>query len=60
MDGYVNWREATAAATSAYQAWRQAEDAEKAAAFDLYRLALDCEERAAVEYQRLIERAQTA
>ena len=60
MDGYVGWCEASAAANSAYQLWRGAEGAERAAAFDLYQLALDGEERAAGEYQRLIARASAA
>jgi hypothetical protein len=57
MDGYVGWREASAAANSAYQGWREAVGAQRAEAFELYQLALDDEERAAVEYARLIARA---
>ena len=55
MDGYVSWREASVAATTAYEKWARAGGGERAPAFDTYRAALDREERAAAEYQRLVE-----
>jgi hypothetical protein len=60
MDGYVAWREASAAVESAYRRWRQAPRDERQVAFDHYFAALDCEERAASEYRRLIELAEAA
>jgi hypothetical protein len=55
MDGYVSWREANAAAATAYQAWKGAPALERTGAFYRYRMALDDEERAANEYRRLVE-----
>jgi hypothetical protein len=60
MDGYISWREASAAASRSYQAWRRAEGAGRARAFEDYRVALDREERAADEYRRLVELVQAA
>ena len=60
MDGYVSWREASAAATKAYHAWNQATSGELPGAFYRYRLALDREERAADEYRRLVEMVRAA
>jgi hypothetical protein len=60
MEAYVGWREASATAASAYQAWRGAAPAEQAPAFERYHAALDREEEAAAEYERLIERTQFA
>jgi hypothetical protein len=60
MDGYVRWREASAAAASAYQDWRSTSPGKDARAFESYRAALDREESAAANYQRLLEMVQTA
>jgi hypothetical protein len=60
MDGYISWREASAAVASAYQAWQRADPAGEAQAFCLYHDALDREERAADEYRRLVELVQPA
>jgi hypothetical protein len=60
MDGYVSWREASAAAAAEYRRWTRASPRERAGAFDGYRAALDREERAAAEYQRLVERLRPA
>jgi hypothetical protein len=58
MDGYVGWREASAAAATAYRAWKRAPADERAEAYDRYRFALDNEERAADDYRRLVELVQ--
>jgi hypothetical protein len=60
MDGYVGWREANAAADTAYQAWKGASADERAGAFCRYRLALEREERAADDYRHLVELVQAA
>ena len=60
MDGYVTWREESAAVESAYHSWRSAGRDEEAVAFDDYFAALDREERAASEYRRLVELAEAA
>ena len=60
MDGYVTWREASAAVEASYHRWRQASRDERAIAFDHYFAALDREEHAASEYRRLIELAEAA
>ena len=60
MDGYVTWREESAAVRVAYESWRRASPIEEAVAFEDYFIALDREERAASEYRRLIELAQAA
>jgi hypothetical protein len=52
IDDYVSWREACAAAATAYKNWKYAERHDKTLAFSLYASALDGEERAAAEYQR--------
>lgn len=54
MDGYVTWREESAAVETAYRNWRGAPLDERALAIDDYFAALDREERAATEYRRLI------
>jgi hypothetical protein len=54
MDGYVAWREESAAVEIAYGQWLRAEPSEQALAFAAYVAALDREERAAGTYQRLI------
>jgi hypothetical protein len=60
MDGYVHWREESAAVEAAYRSWRQAAPDERAIAFDTYSAALDREEDAASEYRRLVELAEAA
>ena len=60
MDGYVSWREESAAVETAYRSWRQAAPDEEAIAFDDYTTALDREEHAASEYRRLVELAEAA
>jgi len=60
MDGYVTWREESAAVRAAYESWRRAPSNERVVAFDDYSAALDREERAASEYRRLIELAEAA
>jgi hypothetical protein len=60
MDGYVEWREESAAVEHAYRRWGRAASRHRALAFDAYLAALDREESAASEYERLIERARAA
>ncbi|MGH2885557.1 MAG: hypothetical protein ACRDPA_23120 [Solirubrobacteraceae bacterium] len=60
MDGYVTWREESAAVEAAYRAWRGAPTAQREIAFDDYFSALDREEQAASEYRRLVELAEAA
>jgi hypothetical protein len=60
LDGYVTWREKSAAVEAAYRSWRAAAPAERAVAFDDYSAALDREEHAASEYRRLVELAEAA
>ncbi|HUA44938.1 MAG TPA: hypothetical protein VMA77_06915 [Solirubrobacteraceae bacterium] len=60
MDGYVDWREESAAVELAYRRWAQAPSSDREVAFDVYRAALDREESAAREYRRLIEHAEAA
>jgi hypothetical protein len=60
MDGYVSWREESAAVEAAYRNWRRAAPDEEAIAFDDYTTALDREEHAASEYRRLVELAEAA
>jgi hypothetical protein len=60
MDGYVEWREESAAVELAYRRWAQAASGDRELAFETYRAALEREESAADEYRRLIERAQAA
>ena len=60
MDGYVNWREESAAVEAAYHTWRGASRDQRTLAFDDYFAALDREEQAASEYRRLVESAEAA
>jgi len=60
MDGYVQWREESAAVEAAYSSWCLAAPDERAVAFDNYFAALDREEYAAAEYRRLVELAEAA
>ncbi len=60
MDGYVTWREESAAVEAAYRRWRAAPTGFRAAAFDDYFAALDREEHAACEYRRLVKLAEAA
>jgi len=60
MDGYVSWREESAAVEAAYGRWRRASRGQRTVAFDDYFAALDREEQAAGEYRRLIELAEAA
>ena len=56
IDGYVAWREQSAAAGDAYRRWAKATQAEQATAFAAYVAALDREEWAAARYQWLVGR----
>lgn len=56
MDGYVTWREESAAVEAAYRSWRHSTSHDRDFAFDGYVAALDREEDAAAKYHRLIER----
>ena len=60
MDGYVTWREESAAVEAAYRTWRRASSYQRTVAFEDYFAALDREERAASEYRRLVELAEAA
>ncbi|HUA71479.1 MAG TPA: hypothetical protein VMA96_10365 [Solirubrobacteraceae bacterium] len=60
MDGYVTWREESAAVEAAYRTWRRASSDRRTVAFEDYFAALDREERAASEYRRLVELAEAA
>ena len=60
MDGYVAWREESAAVEAAYHTWRRASAAQRTVAFEDYFAALDREEEAASEYRRLVELAKAA
>jgi hypothetical protein len=60
MDGYVTWREQSAAVEAAYRRWRGAPPAQREIAFEDYFSALDREEQAASEYRRLVELAEAA
>jgi hypothetical protein len=60
VDGYVSWREESAAAAAAYQRWRCAASHERGLAYDAYVVALDREEYAASAYRRVIEQVQAA
>jgi hypothetical protein len=60
LDGYVTWREQSAAVEAAYRSWRAAPRGQRAAAFDDYSAALDREEDAASEYRRRVELAEAA
>jgi len=57
IDGYVTWREESAAVTATYENWRRASRGERPAAFDAYVAALDREELTASAYQRVLEQA---
>jgi hypothetical protein len=57
IDGYVTWREESAAVQATYEHWQRVSRDERAAAFDGYVAALDREELTASAYRRLVERA---
>lgn len=59
IDGYVGWREQTAAVASAYARWKETPADGRAAAFDEYLTALNREEEAAAAYQHLLDPAAT-
>lgn len=60
MDGYVAWREESAAVRAAYGDWHRAPADEAEPAYAAYGAALDREERAADAYRRLISLANGA
>ena len=60
MDGYVNWREESAAVEDGLSHWRRASPDQRTVAFEDYFAALDREEHAASEYRRLVELAEAA
>jgi hypothetical protein len=55
IDGYVAWREQSAAVGATYADWLQAAVGDEAAAFAAYLAALDQEEHAAKQYERSLE-----
>jgi hypothetical protein len=54
IEGYVSWREESAAVTATYERWCSAANKERSNAFQEYVAALDREERAASAYQHLL------
>jgi hypothetical protein len=54
FNGYVNWRQESAAVAAAYDTWTRTRPPETEKAFAEYVAALDREELAACEYQRLL------
>ena len=60
IEGYVSWREESAAVTATYDRWSCAPREERSNAFQAYVAALDREEHAASAYRRLLERAAAA
>jgi hypothetical protein len=57
IEGYVTWREESAAVTATYENWARAPRGEHATAYAAYVTALDSEERAASAYRHLVEQA---
>jgi hypothetical protein len=57
IEGYVSWREESAAVTATYERWSSASGEGRGNAFDAYVAALDREERAASAYQHVLARA---
>lgn len=57
IEGYVSWREESAAVTATYERWSNARSEERSNAFHAYVAALDREERAASAYQHLVAQA---
>ena len=55
IDGYVGWREQTAAVASAYARWKETPADGQGAAFDEYLAALNREEEAAARYKHLLD-----
>lgn len=55
LDGYVTWRERSAAVGASYQRWTSSGPEERELAFQAYLAALDREEESAAVYQRLID-----
>lgn len=55
IDGYVAWREESAAVAARYADWLQAAPSDHAVAVAAYLAALDQEEEAATQYERLLE-----
>ena len=53
IEGYLSWREESAAVTATYEHWSSARSEERSNAFHAYVAALDREERAASAYQVL-------
>jgi hypothetical protein len=60
MNGYVNWREESAAVGVAYRHWQRAGRDHRARAYEAYLAALDREEGAAEAYRSLTELANAA
>ena len=56
VDGYLCWREESAAVEGAYQQWRGMKRRDRAVAFAAYRAALDREEHAARVFRDCAER----
>jgi hypothetical protein len=56
VDGYLCWREESAAVEGAYRQWRGAKRRDRAVAFAAYRAALDREEHAARVFRDCAER----
>ena len=57
IDGYMTWREESAAVAASYEQWRRAARDDRASAFDAYVAALDSEEHAASVYRHLLQQA---
>jgi hypothetical protein len=55
MEGYVRWREQSAAVSATYRAWVSAAPDQREVAFAAYEATLDREADAAAEYKRLID-----
>lgn len=55
IDGYVTWREESAAVAATYRDWVDADRHERELAYGAYLAALDREELAASAYRRLVE-----
>jgi hypothetical protein len=60
IERYVDWRDACAKVTRAYQRWSSAPPRERVSAFALYRAALDHEESAAARYRAVVTPTSTA
>ena len=60
MDGYLTWREESAAVGTSYRIWTVAVRPQRDSAFAAYEAALEREELAASAYRCLVEQAAAA